>query len=84
MPSPYAGSFSAPQLHKPSPEPLFHTAPRMRPGVMAKHVYLQHVAFAFIAGGLLTYLCVTFLGNTGTTIVYSLPDIHPDHAIAIS
>ena len=56
----------------------------MRPGVMAKHVYLQHVAFAFIAGGLLTYLCVTFLGNTGTTIVYSLPDIHPDHAIAIS
>ena len=29
-------------------------------------MYLQHVAFAFIAGGLLTYLCVTFLGSTGT------------------
>ena len=38
----------------------------MRPGAMAKHMYLQHVAFAFIVGGLLTYLCVTFLGSTGT------------------
>ncbi|CAK0786391.1 hypothetical protein CVIRNUC_009604 [Coccomyxa viridis] len=37
---------------------------------MAKHLYLQHVAFAFIAGGLLTYLCVTFLGNTDAHLVF--------------
>ena len=38
----------------------------MRPGTMPKQKYLQHLAFAFVAGGLLTYLCVTLLGRTGT------------------
>lgn len=61
-----AGSFSAPQLHKASPEPIFHSSPRMRPGTMPKQKYLQHLAFAFVAGGLLTYLCVTLLGRAGT------------------
>ena len=42
-------------------------------------MYLQHLAFAFIAGGLLTYLCVTFLGSTGTFIArrtHSLCNCH--------
>lgn len=38
----------------------------MRPGTMPKQKYLQHLAFAFVAGGLLTYLCVTLLGRAGT------------------
>ncbi len=33
---------------------------------MPTQKYLQHVAFAFVAGGLLSYLCVTLLGHAGT------------------
>lgn len=61
-----AGSLSAPQLHKTSPEPALHSSPRMRQGAVARQKYLQHLAFAFVAGGLLTYLCVSVLGHAGT------------------
>ena len=82
--TPCAGSFSAPQLHKASPEPLFHTSPRMRPGAMAKHMYLQHLAFAFIGGGLLTYLCITFLGSTGILIARHTPTPCIDVLLALT
>ena len=44
-------------------------------------MHLQHLAFAFIAGGLLTYLCVTFLGSTGTFIARRTPSLCSGHSI---
>lgn len=60
-----AGSLSAPQLHKVSPEPAFQGSPRMRQGMASRQKYLQHVALAFVAGGVLTYICVNLMGHAG-------------------
>ncbi len=38
----------------------------MRQGMMSRQKHLQHVALAFVAGGLLTYVCVNLLGHAGT------------------
>lgn len=38
----------------------------MRQGAMGRHRYLRHLAFAFVAGGLLSYLCVSWVGRAGT------------------
>ena len=38
----------------------------MRQGAMGKQRYLRHLGLAFVAGGLLTYLCVTLVGRAGT------------------
>ena len=38
----------------------------MRQGMTSRQKYLQHVALAFVAGGVLTYVCVNLMGHAGT------------------
>ena len=38
----------------------------MRQGMTSRQKHLQHVALAFVAGGLLTYICVNLMGHAGT------------------
>ena len=37
----------------------------MRQGMPSRQKHLRHVAFAFVAGGLLTYMCISILGRAG-------------------
>ena len=64
-----SGSFSAPELaHRQQqaytgPGPLTRISPRkMGP---QKHRHFQQLAVAFLAGGLLTYLCTSLMGKAG-------------------
>ena len=38
----------------------------MRQGMLSRQKHVRHVALAFVAGGLLTYVCVNLLGHAGT------------------
>ena len=67
-----SGSFSAPELahrqqhaHSGPDSPNRHS-PRRKMVGQPKPKQFQHLAFAFVLGGLLTYLCTSLMGKAGS------------------
>lgn len=72
LPSKLSGSFSAPELahrqqqaHAGPDSPTRHSLRRKMAG-QPKTRNFQHLALAFLSGGLLTYLCTSLMGKAGS------------------
>ena len=67
-----SGSFSAPELVHRSNSPVREGSdcPRMKPAGQSRARYLQHLALAFIVGGVLTYSCTSLMGKAGVQLGY--------------
>ena len=57
---------------------------------MSRQKHLRHVALAFVAGGLLTYVCVNLLGHAGTidakgaSFYQCIPEANPSAGVCTS